>query len=81
MKRIGLFMALMLSFSVNVSAQLPKKYTVSMRENLADANKNGDLQISPQNAEAGTRITVTVDPKEGYGLARGVYYATVKNGG
>ena len=72
-------MTLMLLFSVSMLAQ-PKKYTVSMRENLADANKNGDLQISPQNAEAGTRITVTVDPKEGYGLARGVYYATVKNG-
>ena len=71
MRRI--FIALMLLVSVSV---LAGKHAVSLRTNLSDANQNGSIDIPMQHVAAGTIVKVYSHPSEGYGMSRGVFYAT-----
>ena len=71
MRRI--FIALMLLVSVSV---LAGEHTVSLRTNLSDANQNGSIDIPMQHVAAGTIVKVYSHPSEGYGMSRGVFYAT-----
>ena len=52
------------------------EHTVSLRTNLSDANQNGSIDIPMQHVAAGTIVKVYSHPSEGYGMSRGVYYAT-----
>ena len=69
MKTPRLLLALMLCFSLSVSA---KKYDIKPRL----PQEHGKLTVSPQNQEVGDSVEVTVEPDAGYGLSDGVFYAT-----
>ena len=78
MKKTGVLMALLLLFSVSAMAA---KHTVKLRGNLADANVNGKIDFTNyQLVEAGTEVEIYSVPNPGYGMSRGIFYATVKNG-
>lgn len=75
MKMRQIFMGLMMLLSVGVSAQ----YNISLSSR--NPLKNGNIEIPKKQADANTEVTVTVVPNAGYGLSRGVFYATKdKNG-
>ena len=78
MKKTGILMALMLFFSVSVSAV---DYEIGSRKDLPDANIDGSIDIPKKLAKPGDSVTVYTDPGDGYGLSRGVFYAVKdKNG-
>ena len=80
MKKSSLLLAVMLLLSVCVWADEPTKYTVS--HSPSNPLVNGDIHIPEQLVAPGTVVTVTCKPSDGYGLSRGVYYATRNaNGG
>ena len=70
MKTPRLFLALMLCFSLSVSAQ--DKYDVKPRL----PQEHGKLTILTQSVEVGDSVTVEAEPDAGYGLSDGVFYAT-----
>ena len=69
MKTSRLLLALLLCFSLSVSA---KNYDIKPRL----PQEHGKLTVSPQNQEVGDSVEVTVEPDAGYGLSDGVFYAT-----
>ena len=71
MKKTGILMALMLLFSVGVSAQ---KHDVNGRTNI----ENGVIFVKTQSVAVGDSAEVDCKPKQGYGLSKGLFYA-VKN--
>lgn len=77
MKKTSIFLALMMLITVSVSAQ-KRKYTVTERTNIEDANVNGIFTISNQYPYEGDSVTVTCSPDDKYGMASSLFYA-VKN--
>ena len=75
MKKSLFFAAFMLLVTVCAFAD-DKTYSISKRSDLADANVGGNIEIPVKVAKAGTVVRVTCRPSDGYGLARGVFYAT-----
>ena len=71
MKKTGILMALMLLFSVGVSAQ---KHDVNGRTNI----ENGEIFVKTQSVAVGDSAEVDCKPNQGYGLSKGLFYA-VKN--
>ena len=74
MKTLRIILALMLLCSVSVWAQ--EQHNVISRSDGPDVNKNGTLEFSPQSATRGQKVKVYCNPKQGYGLSRGPFYAT-----
>ena len=70
MKTPRLLLALMLCFSLSVSAQ--DKYDVKPRL----PQEHGKLTIPTQSVAVGDSVTVEAEPDAGYGLSDGVFYAT-----
>jgi len=80
MERKHLFLALTLLLSVGVWAAEPEKYSLLLSP--SNPMVNGTIQLPDQQAVVGSKVTVTCKPDQGYGLSRGVYYATRNaNGG
>ena len=77
MKKTSLFI-LMLFCVVSMTAATT--YTVTSRNDLADANVHGTIKVQTQSSQAGQKAKVLCEPSTGYGLSRGLFYATVKNG-
>jgi hypothetical protein len=71
MKTPRLLLALMLCFSLCVSAEEEKKYDIKPRL----PQEHGKLTPAPQSAKEGDSVTVTVEPDAGYGLSDEVFYA------
>ena len=71
MKKTGILMALMLLFSVGVSAQ---QHDVNGRTNI----ENGEIFVKTQYVAVGDSAEVDCKPNQGYGLSKGLFYA-VKN--
>ena len=74
MKKSSLLLAVMLLLSVCVWAEEPKNYSVMLSP--SNPMVGGTIHIPDQHVAAGSRVTVTCVPDAGYGLSRGVYYAT-----
>jgi hypothetical protein len=56
---------------VSVSAWTQAEYSISTRGTV----ENGDIEISPKTAQAGTAVTIYCKPHQGYGISRGLSYA------
>ena len=80
MKKFQLLTALMLLVSVSLWAEEPPRFNVS--ESATNPMENGSISIPDQSNIVGSTVTVYCKPEIGYGMSRGVYYATRNaNGG
>jgi len=80
MEKKRFLLAVLLLLTVCVWAEEPKKYSLMLSP--SNPMVNGSIDIPDQQAAVGSRVTVTCKPDQGYGLSRGVYYATRNaNGG
>ena len=70
----------MLLLSACVWAEEPKKYSLMLSP--SNPMTGGTIHIPDQYVAVGSKVSVTCKPDQGYGLSRGVYYATRNaNGG
>ena len=80
MEKKRFLLAVLLLLSVCVWAEEPKKYSLMLSP--SNPMTGGTIHLPDQQAVAGARVSVTCKPDAGYGLSRGVYYATRNaNGG
>ncbi|MBO5548812.1 MAG: hypothetical protein J5954_04210, partial [Prevotella sp.] len=80
MEKKRFLLAVLLLLSVCVWAEEPKRYSLMLSS--SNPMTGGTIHLPDQQAVAGARVSVTCKPDAGYGLSRGVYYATRNaNGG
>ena len=80
MEKKRFLLAVMLLLSACVWAEEPKKYSLMLSP--SNPMTGGTIHIPDQYVAVGSKVSVTCKPDQGYGLSRGVYYATRNaNGG